>query len=293
MASPQLERRGELIQGLLELLAAKDEPIQAKDAIDELALAVPPNEYESGTFDSGSQRWSKLVRFATIGPVKAGWLHKSKGFWSITDAGREALETYPQPIDLYEAARALYRQWKAESDSLDEHPEPTASDFGATLESAEGAAWTQIRQHLSSMDPYDFQGLVAAVLDAMGYHISWIAPPGPDGGLDIIAHTDPIGATGPRIKVQVKRQESKVATDGIRAFLSLLGTNDVGLFVNFGGFTRDAEDHARHQESRRVTLIDASGLFDMWVENYDSVSQRGRNLLPLRNIQFLDTSALD
>src|SRR5581483_1369220 len=38
-------------------------------------------------------------------------------------------------------------------------------------------------------------GLVAALLRAMGYHVSWVAPPGPDRGVDIIARTDPLGAT--------------------------------------------------------------------------------------------------
>jgi predicted Mrr-cat superfamily restriction endonuclease len=35
----------------------------------------------------------------------------------------------------------------------------------------------------------------------------YVAPPGPDGGIDLIAHTDPLGTTGPRIKVQVKRRD--------------------------------------------------------------------------------------
>jgi len=38
----------------------------------------------------------------------------------------------------------------------------------------------------------------------MGYHVAWVAPPGPDGGVDVIAQSDPLGINGPRIKVQVK-----------------------------------------------------------------------------------------
>ena len=33
--------------------------------------------------------------------------------------------------------------------------------------------------------------LVAVLLGGMGYHVSWNAPPGPDRGIDIIAHNDP------------------------------------------------------------------------------------------------------
>ena len=45
------------------------------------------------------------------------------------------------------------------------------------------------------MPPYQFQDLVAALLRAMGYHVAWVAPPGKDGGTDIVAYTDPLGAT--------------------------------------------------------------------------------------------------
>jgi restriction system protein len=66
---------------------------------------------------------------------------------------------------------------------------------------AEGV-WSEISRYLAEMPPYDFQELVAVLLRAMGYHVSYVSPRGPDQGLDIIAFTDPLGATGPRIKVQ-------------------------------------------------------------------------------------------
>ncbi len=70
------------------------------------------------------------------------------------------------------------------------------------------------------MRPYDFQKLVAALLEAMDYHVLWVAPPGPDRGIDMIAHTDPLGTTSPRIKVQVKRQaDKKIDAHGLRAFI--------------------------------------------------------------------------
>ena len=36
-----------------------------------------------------------------------------------------------------------------------------------------------------------------------------LPPPGKDGGLDIIAHPDPLGTRSPRIKVEVKRTETR------------------------------------------------------------------------------------
>ena len=137
------------------------------------------------------------------------------------------------------------------------------------------------------MNPYDFQELVADLLRVMGYHVSWIAPPGKDRGVDIIAHTDPLGTSTPRIKVQVKRREESTKVDGLRSFLSVLGADDVGIFVSTGGFTSDAMEEARSQERRKVTLLDLQSVFDLWIEHYDELTQDARRRLPLKPIYFL------
>ena len=46
---------------------------------------------------------------------------------------------------------------------------------------------------------------------------------------DILAYNDPLGTRPPRIKVQVKRQQQKVAVDGVRSFMAVLGQDDVGI----------------------------------------------------------------
>jgi restriction system protein len=125
------------------------------------------------------------------------------------------------------------------------------------------------------------------MLAKLSYHVSWVSPPGKDGGLDVLAWPDALGTRPPRIKVQVKRQQVAVSVDGLRSFMALLGDGDVGLFVCTGGFTKDAETEARTQEKRRVTLIGLDKLFDLWVEHYDKLTDQARRRLPLRPIQFL------
>lgn len=127
----------------------------------------------------------------------------------------------------------------------------------------------------------------ADLLRAMGYYVSWVSPPGKDGGIDILAQPDVLGTRPPRIKVQVKRQKEAVSVDGLRSFMALLGDSDVGLFVCTGGFTKDAATEARTQEKRRITLIGLDTLFDLWVEHYGKLTDQARRRLPLRPIQFL------
>jgi restriction system protein len=299
---PEITRRreGELLRKLFEILMATPDGMRAKDALASLADRVQLTPFEAGSYASGGQRFDKIVRFSTLGPVKAGWLLKTKGQWTVTDAGRRAYEQFKDPEAFFREAVRLYKEWNAtRSDSDSEEPaeipedgEGTSGKWEAvqTFEVAEEQAWQEIERFLKQMNPYEFQGLVADLIKAMGYHVAWIAPPGKDGGIDILAFSDPLGTRSPRIKVQVKRQQQSVSVDGLRSFLALLGDDDVGIFVNTGGFTRDAQDEARTQAKRRITLIDIEKLFDLWVEHYDDLEYASRRRMPLKPIYFLAPS---
>lgn len=294
MAEITRDRTGLLVRKLFGILMEHPEGLRARDALAQLAAAVALTEYEKGQYAAGVNRFDKIVRFATVDTVKAGWLVKAKGTWTITDAGRTAYAKYTDGGAFYREAVRLYHVWK------DSQPDPEDGEVASTeaepvgtrevtqtFEEAEEQAWSEVERFLRQMPPYEFQELVGDLLRGMGYHVAWIAPPGRDGGIDILAFSDPLGARPPRIKVQVKRQQSTVSVDGLRSFLALLGDEDVGIFVNTGGFTRDAQDEARTQEKRRVTLVDLERLFDLWVEYYGRLSDEARRRMPLRPIHFL------
>ncbi len=292
-ADTSAERVGVLMDSLMRLLADHPDGLKAKDALSQLRERVQLTPYELGTYADGSSRFDKVVRFSTIDLKQAGWMTKERGFWFITPEGTAALSEHPDPVDRYRRARALYAEWRrsssaTSSESRSEMIEVDEADPVAALEAAEADAWDQVRTYLKKIHPYSLQDLVAALLEGMGYHVAWSAPPGKDGGVDVIAYSDPLGTSGPRIKVQVKRWESRAPVDEVRSFISLLGQHDIGLFVCTGGFTKDAEEHARNQENRRVTLMDADALFQLWIEYYDRVPQQSRALLPIRPIYFLD-----
>lgn len=293
MPSITRRRTGELLRRLFEILMDSADEVPAREALERLSNSVALTEYEKGTYTAGARRFEKIVRFATIDCVKAGWLEKNKGRWSVTDAGQVAYKTYPDPEEFYRQAVKLFNQWKAsqpqaEAPADEVTPEQVSEkEASITFEEAEEQAWGEIELYIGNMPPYEFQKLVGTLLDVMGYHVSWIAPPGKDGGVDILAWTDPLGTRPPRIKVQVKRQVERVRVEGLRAFMSVLGDDDVGLFVCTAGFTKDAEDLARSQETRKITLIDLERLFDLWVEHYDKLKDEARRRLPLKKIFFL------
>jgi restriction system protein len=275
---------------VFQVLLPYPEGLQAKLVLEKLAEIVPPNEYEKTAFQRrpNVRRYESIVRFNTIAPVKAGWLVKDKGLWTLTEEGRKAYDKFVDPEQFMNEAVRLYREWESERPrELETHEDGPSPNSATILEEAEESAWAEIEEHLQKMSPYDFQNLVAGLLRAMGYHVSWVSPPGPDRGIDIIAHIDPLGIQGPRIKVQVKRRSDKTTIDGVRSLLALLGEGDAGLFISTGGFTREAEDEARRHEERRVMLVDLKRLFDLWVEHYDRIPEVQRRLLPIRPIYYV------
>ncbi|MCK4303361.1 MAG: restriction endonuclease [Candidatus Eisenbacteria sp.] len=288
MAEITIRRRGELVRGVFGILQRFPDGLQAKDVLAQLEKEVPPTPFEASEYPSrpNVRRYEKTVRFSTIPFVKAGWLLKSKGLWSLSEEGLAAFDRLQDAEDFLREAVRLYRAWKLDQAPTTEDPEddPPAS---TTLEEAEESAWTEVEEHLFNMNPLDFQDLVAGLLQAMDYHIAWVAPPGPDRGIDIIAHRDPLGFEGPRLKVQVKRRADKIPVEAVRSFMATLGDGDIGLFVAAGGFTKGAETEARTQERRQLTLLDLKKFFDLWVEHYAAIPEDKRGLMPLRPVQFL------
>lgn len=222
---------------------------------------------------------------------------KSKGVWTVTTEGVAATAKYADPPDFMREADRRYRVWKkAQPDDGGDYQDEATSDepdllASSSLEEATEAAWSGIRSFVAGLNAYVFQDLAAALLEAMGYHVAWVSPPGPDQGLDILAYRDPLGTEDPRIKVQVKqRPDSKTSPDGIRSFMAILGGSDVGIYIATGGFTPEARREARNQETRRVTLIDLDRFVELWVEHYEQIDEANRGLLPLRPVWFIDPS---
>ena len=285
-------RWGQYKKHVLEILAKNPDGMDINDIFIELDKRLPANDFENASYESSGQRRRPfIVRFATISLVKAGWLLKDRGQWQITTEGIKALNDFPSAEELQREAGRLYKIWKnsqPEDDVSEENVEDNSIALAVSIEDAESNSFNLIYQYLSNMPPYTFQDLVKVLLQAMGYKINWVAPPGKDGGVDIIAYHDHLGAMGSRIKVQVKRQASTLGVSDFRSFLGVLNdSEDIGLFVSLGGFSSDAEKEAR-ASNKRITLVDAKKLYELWISYYEKLSQADRALFPLKPIYYLN-----
>lgn len=235
-------------------------------------------------------RWTNSFQFYSIDYFKAGFIIKQKGSWYLTPEGEAILKKTPEEV--MNIANAAYHEWRRlnpKEDNSDEEPtdETAERDNATNLDLLESDAREGIRRYLVAKSPYEFQDMVAALLRAMGYHTPFIAPKGKDGGIDIIAYVDPLGAQTPRIKVQVKHKpDTAIGASDIRALLGVLRTGDIALFVTSGTFSPDARSTSTSSREF-IRLIDGNDFIDMWQEYYDKMSDEDKNMLPLKRISFL------
>src|SRR5262245_9201494 len=108
--------------------------MKAKHALEALSNKVVMTAHEQGSYESGARRFEKIVRFATIGAVKGGWLVKTKGTWSITDAGKLALEKFPDAEALVRESDRFYQEWRKSQPAA---PREKSGD-GTEVESEDG-----------------------------------------------------------------------------------------------------------------------------------------------------------
>jgi len=134
---------------------------------------------------------------------------------------------------------------------------------------------------------HELARLVDAVLQAEGY-LTKISPPGPDGGVDILASKGAFGFDAPRLLVQVKSGDTPVDTTVLRS----LGTPmdklraEHGLLVSLSGFKRTTLEEAR-DSFFRIRLWDADTLLDAILKNYEKLSEDIRAELPLKRVWAL------
>jgi restriction system protein len=135
---------------------------------------------------------------------------------------------------------------------------------------------------ISKLDPYDFQDLVAAVLQGMGFR-TISSPPGRDRGVDIEAHPDAFGFEQPLIKVQVKHRKEAVGGPEVREFLGALRNADNGLYVSTSGFKGDAKKEA-DASHKHVKLMDRDNFIQLLLENYEALDPEQKAKVPLRKV---------
>ena len=236
----------------------------------------------------------------------AGWHHAVAVDWKRTDVPRTAVRQ-----DLLYSLGALMTVCEIKRNDgawrLRRILE-TGSDPGARIEAVEAIKAGDADATDSSESTFDLErlgrdqiqafvaekfaghglsDLVAEVLEAEGFSTQ-VAPPGPDGGIDVFAGQGPLGLDSPRLIVQVKSSPSPVDVKIVRELHGVLSTHgaDQALLVAWGGVNKTARQELRGQFFR-VRVWDADNLLDAVLRNYDKLSEELRADLPLKRVWSL------
>ncbi|MET8204280.1 restriction endonuclease [Micromonospora taraxaci] len=133
---------------------------------------------------------------------------------------------------------------------------------------------------------HDLATLVTAILTAEGFHCT-LAPPGPDGGIDITAGRGPLGLDSPRLLAQVK-SGSQIGSPIVAQLHGVMTTHgaEQGLLVAWGGLTKPARDTLKNQHLR-VRVWEAADVVDAVLRTYDRLPEEIRAQVPLRRVWML------
>lgn len=284
-----------MLKFTLELLKAHPEGMRPRDIFREVEAKVSLDSFDTEPMKgSGLPRWRATLHFFSVAASKAGYLIKSDSGWVITEEGKKVSSL---PVEeLKRLVRSRYREWrwggrKAVAEAPETAPvieEPEASESASVLfDDSKEKARAEIDAYLDTLSAYDFQELVGALLEGMGYTTRFVSPPGPDGGTDALAYVDPLGARTPHIRVQVKHKDHSAGREEVAALRGIIRADrEIGVFVSSGGFSRDARREAE-RGAVHIELIDLDRFLELWLQHYARIPEAKRAKLRLEPVYFL------
>lgn len=259
-------------------------PHKLSDAIESLSNDFGlSREEKEALLPSGTQTIiANRIGWARTYMKKACLLSDPKrGYFQITDRGRELLETNPAAIN----SKMLRRydefnefQHKSNARVHQEDEEDEEANY-ATPEEALEYGYQKLTENLAdeilhsimSCSPGFFEQLVVELLVKMGYGGSYkeaasIVGKSGDGGIDGIIKEDKLGLDA--IYIQAKRWSSSVGRPEIQKFAgALLGQKaHKGIFITTSSFSNDALEYVKNIDAK-VVLIDGSQLASLMIDN--------------------------
>lgn len=264
-------------------LAAHGE-VRISDAVDRLAAEFDLSDAERAEMlPSGKQtRFANRVHWARSYLKQAGLLRNTRrGYFEITDEGRNVLKEDPDTID----ARFLERfdaflEFKSRTNT-DESVSSTSPSLARVtpdeimreaFEQINDALGAEILDLLRGSAPEFFEAVIVELLLKMGYGYGEgsgnILGKSGDDGVDGVINLDPLGVD--QVYVQAKRYHAgiPIGSGAIRDFYGALGLKDVtkGIFVTTSTFSPSARATAE-KLGARIVLIDGPQIAKLMVSH--------------------------
>jgi restriction system protein len=279
------KRISEILRIAFDLLWFEPQGLYLREILEHIDRHCDLTSEERSAFTFAPQfpRYEVIIRIGSIPLARAGWLVKTKrGKWQITEQGRIESKRFSNAEDFFTNAIQEYEGWKER-----EAARKGGLDY-LVVDRAEERAREQIHRFLESMPPAEMRSLVGELLRGLGYYIVWTAPiDQQDGPVHVVARANPLGITGGQVMVHINRAGQAATAEGLRSFMSILGTEDHGLYVSLGGFTSHVMQEVYVRPHSNVRLIDQDEFIELWLGTLNKLSADARKRLPLKPVYFL------
>lgn len=141
---------------------------------------------------------------------------------------------------------------------------------------------------LGGMSHRDFEIFTADLLRALGYQAR-VTAYSQDGGVDVIAHHDPLGLEPPLIKVKCKHQMGTIGAPAVQQLVGTQGVGELSLFVTLGTYSPDARAIERQRSGLR--LLTGEDVVDLVLKHYAALPEWVRAVIPLTSVLVVDDTA--
>jgi restriction system protein len=281
------------------------------DAVNQLADEFALTEGErTKLLPSGQQPiFYNRVGWSRTYLKKAGLLEDPKrGYFQITDRGREVLEDNPSRIDM-----KFLRQFPEYIEFRETVRETTEEEIqeedleGLTPEEALENAYQRIRMDLSeellsyvlSSTPGFFEKLVVELLVKMGYGGSQrdaaraVGQSG-DEGIDGIIDEDRLGLDTIYVQAKKWNKSTSIGRPEIQKFVGALQGQRAkkGIFITTTTFSKEAREYASNIDTK-VVLIDGARLTDLMIDHDVGVTARAQYELKDLDTDYFGETVLE
>lgn len=263
---PQTLRELDEAEGLPKLLSivAAHSPAKRGDLLEdwgEFLLAFSKFKTASTIKDTLRRRMLNLV--------ERGYIERDGNTYTITKKGVEYAGA-SKPTEFNRAEQQVLSAIKHHNDSRTD----------------------ELRNRLSKMDPYKFEGLIRDLLEAMDYEDVVVTKQSGDKGVDVVGQYQ-FGITQIREVVQVKRHQGSITRPVLDQLRGALPYHQAirGTIITLGKFAQGCKDAAIFPGAAPITLIDGDKLLELLLKHGVGVKKKQITLIEIDESTFEESSS--
>lgn len=228
------------------------------------------HEYESGNGRVFYDRICWALSYLNM----AGLVQKPRrGVYTISESGKAQLQRPDHVFAFIQEQIAIREETRIKKPKVNNDPAPSYDQLTPeeslyqAYEGIKNSIYREILDTILSKSPREFEKLVVALLQAMGYggeveNSGIVTQHSNDQGIDGIIKEDVLGLG--RIHIQAKRYsyDNSVGREEIQKFVGALAVaqSNKGVFITTSSFSKGAIDYVRSLNTTTVALIDGNQL---------------------------------